>query len=284
MTNATAIDKVEKILEVPACYISREVANLLAVRIHAIAEEQSVADYVQVLSQMAPRLNMTPEEAIRTYGGNAELRRSLALRKDRTVFISPHGNVQYGGRDILYDEIPMDPNQVIIDVPGINGKYLNISLTTDLMQVFPLHKVNKLLIQGADRAWVSEFYQEIATALTASKKVVRDFVYRWFRPLALVGVVMLSLLEFRTLRLIHPSFTIHTPLTGLSALLVFILFLLNVYIVFNLGGRAMRYLYPYFELEDRLSERRKDLRKWWLATVCALYSSGLWAIIRTLWG
>ena len=75
MTNATAIDKVEKILEVPACYISREVANLLAVRIHAIAEEQSVADYVQVLSQMAPRLNMTPEEAIRTYGGNAELRR-----------------------------------------------------------------------------------------------------------------------------------------------------------------------------------------------------------------
>lgn len=281
---ASTVDKVERILEVPACYVSRETANLLAERVRAVADEQVNADYEQALREMAPRLNITPEEAINRYMGNAVLRRLLVARKDRTIFISPHGNVQYGGRDVLYEEIPMDPSQVIIDVPGINGKYLNVSLTTDLMQIFPLHQANKILVQGNDRAWVYGLYQELHTAVAASKKVLRDFVYRWLRPLAFVGFIALSFLELRLFQLLRPGFTIHTPLTGLSVLIAFILLLANQYLVLSVGGRSMRYLYPYFELEDRLSERRKDLRRWWVATVTTVYGGGLWAVVTMLWG
>lgn len=278
------MDKVEKILDIPACYINRETADLLAQRVHAIAEEQANTDYVQILRQMAPRLGMTPDEAINRYVGNADLRRLVAPRKDRTVFISPHGNVQYSGRDVLYEEIPMDASQVMIDVPGINGKYLNIFLTTDLMQTFPLHHTNKILIQGTDRSWVDGLYQEFSSALASSKKVVRDFVYRWLRPVGFVGFICLSFIELRTFQLMRPSFTIYTHLTGLSAVIVFILLVLNYYIVLLAGARAIRYLYPYFELEARLSERRKDLRKFWIATITVLYGGGMWALLSMVWG
>lgn len=276
------MDKFEKIVPVPACHISKEVADRVAQRVFAIAEEQVNSDYVQALRLLAPRLNVSPEEAIRQYSRNIELRRLLVARKDRTTFISPHGNMQYSGRDVLYEEIPMDPIQVIIDVPGTDAKYLNISLTTDLMQTFPLHTANKILIQGADRAWVNALYEEFQSELAASKKVLRDLVYRWFRPLGLLAFVGLCFVEFRLYQLLRPTFTFLTPLTGLASIAVFVIFLVNHYLVFSVGGRATRYLYPYFELEDRLSERRKDLRKWWMATVLALYGSGLWALITTV--
>jgi len=278
------LDKVEKILEVPSCYINRELANLLAERIHAIAEEQANADYQQALRQMAPRLGMTADEAIDRYMANADLRRLAAPRRDRIVFISPHGNVEYSGRDVLYEEIPMDPSQVIVDVPGISGKYMNMYLTTDLMQVFPLHRANKILIQGADRDWVDGLYQELKTALATSKKVARDFVYRWLRPLAFVGFVLLSALELKLFQYLRPGFTVQTPLNGISLLAVFILLAINFYVVLLAGGRAIRYLYPYFELQDRLSEKRKDLRKLWIATVGVLYGGGVWALFTMLWG
>ena len=66
-------------------------------------------------------------------------------------------------------------------------------------------------------------------------------------------------------------------------LLVFAVLLMNWYLVFSLGGRGIRYVYPYFEFEDRLSERRKDLRKWWIVTVAALYALGLKTVITTWW-
>ncbi len=276
------MDKFERILEVPACYISREVADHLSQRIQGIAEEQADADYEQRLRQMAPGLGMTPEEALEKHRDEPFWRLSLRVRKDRTTFISPSGNVEFSGRLVLYPEIPHDPAQIIIDVPGIEGKYLNISLTTDLMATFPLHAVNKILIQGYDRGWVNSLYEEWRSQVDQGRKVVRDLVYRWLRPIGYLGFLALSFLEFRLFQLIQPSFTILTPLSGLAVLLVFSLLLANYYIVFSVGGRAIRYVYPYFELEDRLSEKRKDLRKWWVITVAAVYSGGVWALISTL--
>ena len=116
------MDKFERILEVPACYISREVADRLSQRIQGIAEEQADADYEQRLRQMAPGLGMTPEEALEKHRDEPFWRLSLRVRKDRTTFISPSGNVEFSGRLVLYPEIPHDPAQIIIDVPGIEGR------------------------------------------------------------------------------------------------------------------------------------------------------------------
>ena len=167
----------------------------MAEGLRELAEEQANVDYVQALRQMAPQLGLTPEDAVIQYDGNAELQRLLILRRDRTTFISPHGNVQYAGRDVAYEEIPVDPDQVIVDVTGTEGRYVNITLTTDVMQTFPLHRVNKILIRGADEAWVNGLYQEYETALVGGKKVVRDLAYRWLRPLGFLGFLALSCLE-----------------------------------------------------------------------------------------
>lgn len=202
------MDKFEKILEIPACYIKREVADRIARLIHSIAEEQINADYIQALRQVAPYLKLTPDQAVTQYAGNTDLRQLLAARKDRTTFISPHGSVQYAGRDVLYDEIPMDPSQIIIDVPGISGKYLNITINTDLMQVFPLHTASKILIQGSDRSWVNGLYEELQGMFLSTKKVVRDSVYRWFKPLGFLAFLALCFLEFRVFQLFRTDFTI----------------------------------------------------------------------------
>lgn len=63
------MDKFERILEVPACFITGEVADRLAQRIHEIAEEQANADYAQTLRQVAGYLNLTPEQAVPSVSG-----------------------------------------------------------------------------------------------------------------------------------------------------------------------------------------------------------------------
>jgi len=277
------VDKFERILEVPACYISRELATRVAELLREIAEEQANVDYMQALRQMASQLGLTPEDAVIQYSGNAELQRLLIVRRDRTNFISPHGNVQYAGRDVAYEEIPADPDQVIVDVTGTEGRYVNITLTTDVMQAFPLHRVNKILIRAAEQEWVNGLYQEYETALVGGKRVVRDLAYRWLKPLGVLGFLALSCLQLRLFEMARPDFTLLTPLSGLAIVAVFALLWINQYVVFEVGGRAIRYLYPYFELEDRISERRKDLRKWWTVTVIAVYGSGLWAVVSMLW-
>lgn len=276
------MDRFERIIEVPSCYINREVANRISLRINEIANEQGNRDYADALRRLAPTLNLSPEDAIRRYWHDEQMRRVLFVRRDRTIFISPQRNVEYTGREVSYDELPTDPRQIIIDVPGINGKYLNISLMIDPMQVFPLHKGNKILIQGPEQHWVEALYQDFSTEIANAKKVVRDLVYRWFRPLAFGGFVALSFVEFRLYQLAKPEFTMLTPLTGLASLGVFLLLSLNLFVSLLVGGRAMAYVYPYFELQDRLSERRRDLRKLWITTVSAVYGGGLWAVLTSL--
>jgi len=278
-----AAEKFERSLEMPACFINRETTNQIAERIHAIAEEQAQADYYQFLRRAAPGLGLTPDQAIEKYFNDELMRALAAVRKDRCTFISSHGSLQIEGRDVLYDEIPPDPDQVIVDVPGVGGKYLNINLTSDLMRIFPLHSVNKIIMQGQDRNWVNGLYQEFDRLFRIQKKVIRDFFYRWLRPFLFVAIVLLSFTEFRLFSLVDPTFTAFTPLNGLSMVLVFGVLLFNWYLIFSIGGRAIRYVYPYFEFEDRLSERRKDLRKWWVVTVTALYGAGLVAVVKTWW-
>jgi hypothetical protein len=63
-----AVEKFERSLEVPACYINRETANRLAERIYAIAHEQAQAAYRQFLKHAGPGLGLTPEQAVQQYG------------------------------------------------------------------------------------------------------------------------------------------------------------------------------------------------------------------------
>ena len=283
VTEAGHVDKFERILQVPACYISREHATRVAERLREIAEEQANVDYVQALRHMASQLGLTPEDAVMQYGGNAELQRLLIVRRDRTTFISPRGNVQYAGRDIAYEDVPVDPDQVIVDVPGTEGRHVNITLTTDVIEAFPFHRVNKILIRGADEEWVNGLCQEFETALVSGKKVVRDLAYRWLRPLGFLGFLALSCLELRLFEMARPDLALSTPVSGLAIVAVFAVLWINQYVVFSVSGQAIRFLYPYFELEGRISERRKDLRKWWTATVIAVYGSGVWAVVSLLW-
>ncbi|GAJ16700.1 unnamed protein product, partial [marine sediment metagenome] len=43
-----------------------------------------------------------------------------------------------------------------------------------------------------------------------------------------------------------------------------------------------QYLYPYFELEDRLSQKRKDCRKFAITGMIALYGSGLVCLVTSV--
>lgn len=274
------MDKHEKIIQIPSCYISKELSDRIAVLINQIAQEQENRDYAQALRDIAPKFNLTPEQAITQYWTNLDVRRLLIFRKDSITFVSPHGNVQYLGRDVSYDEIPCDPSQVTINVPGIDGKYINVSMNADLMKHYPLQSANTILIQGADKAWVNDVYNELKTLIDTHKKPFRNFIYRWLRPIGFITLVILSLLEFRLFQFVNNNFDLFTPLSGLAIILVFVLLLFNHNMVFIFGAKLFQYLYPYFELEDRLSHARKDYRKFAIAGIVALYGGGLVCLVR----
>lgn len=274
--------KFEKIIAIPSCFITMEIANSIADKIYNIAEERANFDYQQALIQFAPQMQMSPEAILNQYQNNIELKKALVVRKDRTIFISPTKNVEYTGQNVLYDAIPNDVSQIIIDIPGVNEKLVNLFMTNDLMKQYPLHSVNKILIQGYDEQWVNNLYVELGTLLKNRKKILRDLIYRLFRPLGLLGLICLSFLEFKGIHWLNPRFTFYTPLNGLSSILTFLLLLLNYYAVFWCGGKITQHLYPYIEFESRLSQPIKDWRWLWGLTIASIYTSGVWASISTI--
>jgi hypothetical protein len=93
----------------------------------------------------------------------------------------------------------------------------------------------------------------------------------------------LSVIEFWILQYFWPNFTIQTPLTGLSILIIFFLLFSNNYVVYGIGSRAVQYLYPYFELEGKLSRSRRDWRALLIGTVVAIYGAGFGALLDLIW-
>lgn len=213
-----------------------------------------------------------------------DIGRYLYARKDQITVLSPHGNVQYTGRDVSYEELPNDPKAVFVNVPGANGRLVTITLNADVLQNPSLQQVNKILIQGSDqdRDWVNGQYEWFRDLVSQKQKVFRNFVYQGMRLLGLGAFVALSCLEFKLFQFFRPAFSFQTPLTGLSVLLTFLILWVNNLLVFTFGSRVTMYLYPYFELEDHLSEQRKDWRKWWKLTVAAIYTGGVWAFFTII--
>lgn len=276
------MDKFEKIIDIPPCYISREASDKIASSIYSIAEEQANLDYRQALIQLAPQVGLTPEEAVNRFSDNAELRHQFNLRKDKTIFISPHKSVEYAGRNVVYDEIPIDVGKVIINTPGTEGKLISIVVTNDLIKEYPLHNTNKLLIQGFNETWVNGQYTALKSHFDNSKKFFLDIIYRFFKLFALFAFICMSFLEIKFLHWIKSDFTLNTPLTGLTSVITFIVLIWNYYLSFYVGAKTLQYLYPYLEFQDRISQTKKEWRWLIIPAIGAVYGGGIWAIVTML--
>ena len=77
---ALAMPKLEKTIDVPACYISREAATRIAVRVNQTADDLADAEYAAALQRVAPALNVTPQQALQQYWNDPQVRAALRQR------------------------------------------------------------------------------------------------------------------------------------------------------------------------------------------------------------
>lgn len=276
------MDRVENIVNLPASYITREVADRLMNALREVAEIDARAEYREGLERVAKRSGVTVEEALANNPALEEVARTRNWRRDRITFGSRGSMVQFVGRDVPYVDVPMDPRFLRVELPASLGHYIGISLSTDVSRGPWSEQSNTLVIRGSDRNWISGFLARFKEMTRSSRRPVRNALYRGYSVIALSAFLMLSLLELRAVTLIDPTFSLTTPLNGLSLLAAFFLLRLNYELAFRASLKVMQYVYPYFEFEDRISEGRKSLRTLWIATMTALYGFGLWALLSLL--
>lgn len=122
------MDKFEKIINIPACFITKETADKISRKISEIAFEKSLSDYKDALVHIANQLNLDSDELIKKHltDENAEYLPQLVVRNDKVIFVSKQKNIECNGRNVSYEEIPMDIEAITANVDGVNGKRLNI--------------------------------------------------------------------------------------------------------------------------------------------------------------
>ncbi len=285
------MSKYERIIKVPAVVISRLTAEQIAELMHELAERRVTVELETRLREthrqsrgslavfstfLPPSSQGNEDDSVRQYV-NAEPYRDL-LRPtygDRYTFLSPNGSVQFLYDDFDYEDIPRDVSGLIAEAAGPQGEVLTLNAKA-YTQVLDLvdPNVNRVLIQGQDRAWVNDVYERLRAAMDASKEPARHLVYHWMLLFVWLTFLVAILLEYKIIRLAS-GFRWNIPLNGLQLLFAF--GLMAIALIGSSQGfvRLLPFLFPYFELEGNLSRRRKTWRKPVVVAVVALYGAAV---------
>lgn len=283
--------KYERIIRLPAVVLSRRAAEQIAERMHKLAEQRITVelegrlralyrgsqDPLNLFARTGPIAAAIGEDQFVQQNLTNDAYRDMLRPQygDKYTFLSPHGNVQFLYEDFDYDDIPKDVDLVLAEAAGPKGELLALSAKAR-SQVLDLAdpNQNRILIQGPDRAWVSDTYDRLREQVGSSREPVRHIVYHGIPFFVWLTFFVSVFLEYRLFNRLA-GFNWATPLNGLQILFVFILLAVTL-IGSSLGfQRLFPLLFPYFEFEDNLARWRKTLRRPVIVAFAALYSAGI---------
>jgi hypothetical protein len=119
---------------------------------------------------------------------------------------------------------------------------------------------NRVLIQGPDRTWVNDTYEQLNRIIDSSKEPLRDIAYRWTPAFVWLTFFATLAIEYRVATLLT-GISWASPLNGFQLLFVFLILTLTLISASNIYQRLLRYLFPYLELENNLSRKRNERAK-----------------------
>jgi len=271
----------------PAVVISPETAETISGMFHKLAEARVsvvLRERMQQANLQAQQMmpfvvgqNAAAQPAnVEQYVANESYRDLIRPTfGDKYTFLSPHGNMQFLYNDFEYKDIPPDPVNVIVESAGPLGEILNLNLKANTqVNDFLDHNINRILVQGPDSAWVNDAYEKLRVLVQSSKEPIRNLVYHWMPFFIWLTFFFCAVIEYKLARLTS-SFRWNIPLNGLQLLAIFVLFAVTLIASANLFTRTLPFLYPYFELEGKLSRRRKTWRKPVVIAVTLLYGAAI---------
>jgi hypothetical protein len=281
------MSKYERIIKMPAVVISPETAEKMSRMFHELAEGrvsvvlrermQQANLQAQQIMPFVPAQNVVAQAAnVEQYVANESYRDLIRPTfGDKYTFLSPHGNMQFLYNDFEYKDIPPDPLNVIVESAGPQGEILNLNLKANTqVNDFLDHNINRILVQGPDSAWVNDTYEKMRVLTQASKEPIRNLVYHWMTFFIWLTFFFCTVIEYKVARLAS-SFRWNVPLNGLQLLAIFLLFAVTLIGSANLFTRVLPFLYPYFELEGKLSLRRETWRKPVVIAISLLYGAAI---------
>jgi hypothetical protein len=268
--------------------ISRPAAEQIVQHIHTLAERRITAmltERVRALyrqGQAGIFFSQTGHERLSEEEFVQRLVSDEAYRElfrpsygDKYTFISPHGNVQFLYNDFTYEDIPPDVELILAEASGSTGEYLAFNAKVPLgFQEFKDPSANRVLIQGPDRTWVNDTYEQLNRIIDSSQEPLRDIAYRWTPAFVWLTFFAALAIEYRLANLMA-GISWNLPLNGLQLLFVFVILALTLISASNIYQRLLRYLFPYIELENNISRKRKVWRKPVVAAVGVLYAAAV---------
>ena len=292
--------KYERIINLPALVITRTVAEEISCLMHDLAEKRVTAALEERLRSMyrtaqpteftiiggvqyPPRPDWLPEDeetyVVQNIGNEAYRNLLRPAYGDRYTFLSPHGNVQFLFDDFAYDAIPPDVETVVAEAGGPSGEILGLNEKAN-PQVADLSNpnINRILIQGPDQSWVNNVYARLSVITSSRTEPIRHTLHHWMPLFVWLTFFAAVALEYKASRLLT-AFNWAQPVNGLQLLFVFVVLAVTLIASFYLFQRMLPYLFPYFEFENNLSQRRKTWRIPVVAAVMALYTSATVALL-----
>jgi hypothetical protein len=284
--------KYERIVKIPAVQIDRKTAEEVAAFVHALAEQRVTAVLRERLQQtFAPPLPLSGVMAvvtantIQTQFAQQQVEEYVASEPyrnlirpsfgDKYTFLSPHGNVQFLFEDFNYEDIPPDVVTAIVESAGPAGEVLNLNLRANPRVVdFLDPNINRVLIQGPDRAWVNDTAQKFTTLFEKNKEPLRNVVYRWTPVFVWASFFAALVIEYKAMRF-STGFRWDLPLNGLELLAVFGALVGTLVLSAHFFTQLMPFVYPYFELENNLSRKRRIWRWPIVGLISFLYATAL---------
>jgi len=282
--------KYERIIRIPAVDIDESTAVELAHFMHALAEERVTAVLRERLTQTYQSLPLVWAQAGHKPGGEQEIQQYLASEPyrdlirpafgDKYTFLSPHGNSQFLFNDFNYADIPPDLLNLIAEATGSNGEIisLNIKASTQVTD-FLDHNINRVMIQGPEKAWVNDTAKKFETVFAKTKQPFRNFVYHFIPLFVWTSFFSCTVIEYKIVRRLT-GLKWDTPLNGLQLLLCFAILTLTLVLCANLFTRVLHFTFPYFELEKNLSLTRVAWRWPIIGFISFLYATGLGLLLK----
>ena len=277
----------ERIIKLPALVIDPETAGKIAEMFHALAEDRVTVVLRERMQhanlqnqQMVPFAvgqHLGPQDAnVEQFVVNESYRDLFRPTfGDKYTFLSPHGNMQFLYNDLGYSDIPLDPVNAIVESSGPAGEILNLNLKANAKVLdFQDHNINRILIQGSHSAWVNDTYEKLRVLTESRKEPVRNIVYHWMPFFIWFTFFCCTVIEYKLVRLFS-GFRWNTPINGFQLLTIFVLFAITLIGSANIFVELLPFLYPYFELEGKLSHRREVWRKPVVAAISILYAAAV---------
>lgn len=283
---------------IPAFAISRDSAAAFLKELRAIASERRNSEFEQRLRaayktdrgsgnpQMDPAAPSEDEFVRRNFGNQDFWAMANIPTYQNYIFLAKSGNVIFDDADFEIADLPKDIFYLKARADGINGRFIEVHLKTDLKNFNEARDPNnrQLLVQGEDRNWVTGVYDRLKGLVDSERLQTRGLIYGNITKLYWATALLALFAEYRIARWLNRGFSLTQPLSGTGALVMFGVLLGTFVAVAELGFTMLTSWFPYFEIEGNVSRGRIASRKVVASIASTIYTGSILNALVLIFG